>query len=231
MSGNDRKNQSVPELLIDFWGRGFFSSERNLQSIQRACAKLGFNPSDKNLRMALARSKFLTQRGKRGSVSYVQKYAPRHLVLNRDIFPDDLIIALGKDFDTELDDLRWNYGKSGNCTAFVLRKILEKLIFLAFAKNGLEDKLQDNTRPGNLVGLNAMLELAKSNKVNGKPFLTSRTADEVHGIKFLGDTSAHNPLVNVPMKTIDRAMPFIVIAYSELATKLKGDFKKSPRSV
>jgi len=40
------------------------------------------------------------------------------------------------------------------------------------------------------------------------------------GIKFLGDTAAHNPMVNVDVADILPQMPFIVTAYKELALHL-----------
>lgn len=136
------------------------------------------------------------------------------------IFPEKLVKKFGKDFETELKDITYVYGRSGTCTAFLLRKILEKLIFLSFAKNGLSDKLKNKS--GDFVGLKAMLNLATSNKVDGKPFLMPKTAKEIDGIKFLGDTSAHNPLINVEMKTIIPQMPFIITAYEELSKKLNS---------
>ena len=65
-----------------------------------------------------------------------------------------------------------------------------------------------------------MINIAAKEKIGGTPFLTSSTAKEIGGVKFLGDTSAHNPLVNVDMKTIIPQMPYIITAYKELAEKL-----------
>ncbi len=212
--------QSVPQLLKDLWGQGVFSTEKNYQAVKNQLSKLGCNPTDAALGMALSRAKFLTQRGTRGDYRYIQKHAPKRIILTANVLPDELIAALGRDFETEIEDLRLNYGQSGTCTAFLLRKILEKLIFLTFAKNGLDDKLEDKAKSGGLVGLQTMVNLAIAHKINGKPFLMSKTAKSIEGIKFLGDTSAHNPIVNVSMKTIEQVMPFIVTAYSELAKKL-----------
>lgn len=136
-----------------------------------------------------------------------------------EIFSENLVKKLGKDFETEMKDITLVYGKSGTCTAFVLRKILEKFIFLTFAKNGMPDKLKDGN--GDFVGLKTMLDLCTKNKVDGTPYLMPKTAKEISGIKFLGDTSAHNPLINVDMKTIIPQMPFIITAYEELSTKLR----------
>ncbi len=212
--------QTLPHLLKELWTQGFFSVERNFNAVKAEFSKLGSNPSDANLGMALGGANFLTRRGTFGNYRYIQKYAPKKIALTSEVLPDELMIALGKDFDTEIYDLRFNYGTSGTCTAFLLRKILEKLILLAFAKNGLDSKLEDKTKSGGLVGLSTMLNLATAHKVHGRPFLMPKTAKEIQGIKFLGDTSAHNPLVNVSMKTIVPVMPFIVTAYSELSKKL-----------
>ncbi|MCJ7707948.1 MAG: hypothetical protein MUO38_10055, partial [Anaerolineales bacterium] len=133
--------------------------------------------------------------------------------------PDSLSKKLTKNFKTEMADLRLNYGTSGTCTAFLLRKILEKLIFLTFAANGLDASLRDAN--GNLVGLTTMLNIATTSKIAGKPFLLPKTANAIQGVKFLGDSAAHNPLANVSPQTIQPNMPYIITAFEELATKLK----------
>lgn len=135
------------------------------------------------------------------------------------IFSENLVKILGKDFETDMKDITLVYGRSGTCTAFLLRKILEKLVFLTFAKNGISNKLKDGN--GDFVGLKKMLDLCTKNKVDGKPYLMPKTAKEITGIKFLGDTSAHNPLINVDMKTIIPQMPFVITAYEEISAKLR----------
>lgn len=142
------------------------------------------------------------------------------LAIEEELFSVKLTKGLKKDFSVELEDLRHNFGQSGNCTAFLLRKILEKLIYITFSKHGLKTRLEDKTKPGRLIGLEAMINLASSEKVRGIPFLTPKTAKEIKGIKFLGDTAAHNPLTNVDMKTVIPQMPYIITAYEELAKKL-----------
>jgi len=137
-----------------------------------------------------------------------------------ELFSENLIKRLGKDFGRELDELHDNFGRNGNCTAFLLRKILEKLIIIVFAKNGKEKLLEDKNRPGGWVGLQNMIEISAREKLHGIPFLTGKTAKEIKGIKFLGDTSAHNPLADVDMNTIIPQMPYIITAYEELAKRL-----------
>jgi len=140
--------------------------------------------------------------------------------LEDELFSDNLVKRLSKDFDRELEELRDNFGKNGDCTAFLLRKILEKLIIVVFGKHRRETLLEDKNRPGGWIGLKDMIEVAAQQKLDGVPFLVPKTAKEVKGIKFLGDTAAHNPLVTVEMSTILPQMPYIITAYEELAKRL-----------
>lgn len=140
--------------------------------------------------------------------------------LQEELFSPNLTSKLEKICAQELEELRDVFGKHGNCTAFLLRKILEKLLIVTFAKNGKEQLLEDPTRPGGWRGLKEMIEIAAREKHGGVPFLTGKTATETKGTKFLGDTAAHNPKVSVAMTTIVPQMPFIITAYEELAVLL-----------
>ena len=140
--------------------------------------------------------------------------------IEQELFSANLMKRLGRNFGQELRELQSNFGENGNCTAFLLRKILEKLIIISLSKNGKEHLVQDSTRPGGWTGLKDMIEIAAREKLSGVPFLVPRTANEIKGIKFLGDTAAHNPLVGVEMSTIIPQMPYIITAYEELARRL-----------
>ncbi len=159
---------------------------------------------------SVSRDQALRLIGKKGKIREIEE----------ELFSDNLLKRLKKDFGRELDELHYNFGKSGNCTAFLLRKILEKLIILTFAKNGKENLLEDSGRPGGWKGLKNMIEIAAQQKLNGVPFLVPRTAREIKGMKFLGDTAAHNPLASVDMNSIIPQMPYIITAYEELAKRL-----------
>ena len=65
-----------------------------------------------------------------------------------------------------------------------------------------------------------MIEIAAKEKISGIAFLVPKTAAEIKGLKFLGDTAAHNPLVGVDMASIVPQMPFVITAYKELAKRL-----------
>ncbi len=207
--------KTATQGLKVLWLKKFFKEGRTIDQIKKALEKLECNPSDSSLGMALNRSKFLGKKGKKRNYKYKQKHASREILLNEDILSEKLIKDLGKEFETEISDLKLNFGRSGTCTAFLLRKILEKLIFLAFSKNGISNQLRGTG--GRFVGLKTMVDLAAANEIRGKPFLMSKTAKEIGGIKFLGDAAAHNPLTNVEMRTIILQMPFIITAYEELS--------------
>src|SRR2546428_6879568 len=73
--------------------------------------------------------------------------------LEASLFSPHLTSRLDTSFSHELTELHDNFGKNGNCTAFLLRKILEKLIIIVFAKNKKDNLLEDKHRPGGWVGL------------------------------------------------------------------------------
>lgn len=220
-SENKDPANSVSGSLVILWHGGVFESARKFNDILQILGEKGKNFSKPKLGLALSRAKFLTRRGRRGFYEYVQRFPSVNEETDKievNLFSKRLAKKLEANFSEEMSDLNWNFGKSGTCTAFLLRKILEKLIFLTFAKNRLDAKLKD--AEGKFIGLEAMVNLASSEKIEGLHFLMPSTAKSIKGAKFLGDTSAHNPLTNVAMKTIIPQMPFIITAYEELSRKL-----------
>lgn len=136
------------------------------------------------------------------------------------LFSEGLVKKLEKNFSIELAELHDNFGKHGNATAFLLRKILEKLLIIIFGKLGRDNLIVDNGKPGGWKGLQEIIEIASREKVSGLPILLPKTATAIRGVKFLGDAAAHNPLTNVDTTTILPQMPFVITAYSELAERL-----------
>lgn len=218
-----KTTNSAPSVVTALWEEGYFATKRTFNELSLLLEERGTNFIPDTLRKALKSSSHIMPYKKVKPPQYIQKKPPisKKFVATHDLlFEESLIKNLGKPFESEITDLHLNFGRSGNCTAFLLRKVLEKLIYITFAKNKLETKLADKNLPHRLIGLEAMIDVASKEKVNGIPFLTNSTATSIKGIKFLGDTSAHNPLVNVDIVTIVPQMPFIVTAYKELAARL-----------
>lgn len=208
--------------LESLWIAGFFKTEKNLNDIAKEINnRWEHNFSSVEICKALKKATFLKCTGKRGSFRYIQKINPTSKKIQNieeELFSKDFLQKLGKTFETEIKDLHLNFNNSGNCTAFLLRKILEKLLYITFAKANLSSKLEDTS--GRSLGLEAIINIACAEKVNGIPFLIPKTGEKIKGIKFLGDVSAHSPLTNVDMETIIPQMPYIITAYKELAEKL-----------
>ena len=144
----------------------------------------------------------------------------RTLEVEQKLFADSLVKKLEKNFAVELEELHDNFGRNGNATAFLLRKILEKLLIIVFGKIGKDGQIVDGGRPGGWKGLQDIIEIAAKEKVEGLPMLLPKTANAIKGVKFLGDSAAHNPLVSVDMTSIIPQMPFLITAYGELAERL-----------
>jgi len=208
--------------LENLWPSGFFKVEKNLKDISKEISeRWEHNFSSVEICQALKKASFLRCIGKRGSFRYIQKINPTSKKINNiedELFSKDFLQKLGKPFEIEIKDLHLNFNNSGNCTAFLLRKILEKLLYITFAKANLSKKLEDAS--GKSLGLEAIINIACAEKVEGVPFLIPKTGDRIKGIKFLGDVSAHNPLASVDMETIIPQMPYIITAYKELSEKL-----------
>lgn len=221
---NDIDASTATGALKLLWIKGFFKEEHGLSTVADKIKKeWGHNFPSPDLSKALNRALFLTRKGKRRSFKYIQKISASSQAIDsakESLFSKEMLKKLDKDFKEELKDLNLNFGNSGICTAFLLRKILEKLIYIVFARNSIEAKIEDKSSQGGLVGLEKMLNIAAAEKIQGVPVLMPKTAQKIQGVKFLGDASAHNPLVGVDMETIVPQMPFIITAYKELAARL-----------
>ncbi len=224
MEKANKKVVSAFTCIEVLWMGSFFREQRVLREVSaRITEKWGHNFSPADISKALKKASFLRRTGRRRNFQYIQKISPvskKVANVEEDLFSDELVSKLGKDFETEFNDLHLTFGNSGTCTAFLLRKTLEKLIYIVFAKNGIGSKIEDKNCPGCLMGLEKMLSVAVLEKINGIPILMPKTAHKIRGIKFLGDASAHNPLINVDMETIIPQIPFISTAYKELSVRL-----------
>jgi hypothetical protein len=224
MSKENSENPNAMSSIEVLWREGFFKDARTLRNVaERITEKWGHNFSSVEISKALKKASFVIPKGTRGSFHYIQKISSKSKKvesIEEQLFSEDLINKLGNAFKTEVSDLHINFNKSGNCTAFTLRKMLEKSIYLVFAKNSISSKLEDKSGNGRIIGLEVMIDAAAREKINGIKILQPQTAKNIKGIKFLGDVSAHNPLINVDMETILPQMPFIIAAYKELAERL-----------
>lgn len=153
------------------------------------------------------------------SAAWQDQHSLQRAVAGADPFDQKLTRALGTRFKTELVDFMLVYGKSGTCTAFMIRKILEKATFIALVKCGIKDsKLKDSS--GRYLGLESLLDIATKVKIDGLPLLSPKVHEKVQGVKFLGDSAAHNYLVNVDSDDLVPQLPYVTLALREIAKGL-----------
>lgn len=140
------------------------------------------------------------------------------------LFEKSLEEGLQPHVGPELLELTANYeAKNPYATAFLLRRILEKLLFLAFLNNGEIKKIRmkPNDVNSRLKGLKEIIGIAKSTAANGVPILTDETAKGIQGAKYSGDMAAHGPTpFIVDMNSINSSMAFTRGAWSELLAKI-----------
>jgi hypothetical protein len=133
-------------------------------------------------------------------------------------FPEKLVNRLGREFEPDLGELRVVWGRCGSCMAFLCRKVIEKAIYIAFARQGMIDKLRDPQDSSRWIGLERMIDLASAERTSsGTPFLMPKTAERLENAKFLGDVAAHDFLVNVDPKQVGLEVNVISIALDELS--------------
>jgi hypothetical protein len=132
--------------------------------------------------------------------------------------------ALRRHVGVEFSEFVANYeAKNPFAAAFLLRRMLERLLYLAFDKNNLTDLIRKTPGDENsrLKGLEEIIRIAKGPILNGAPILRGQTAGEIKGAKFLGDMAAHHPLGSViNMMGVHSSVPPAEVAYAELLATL-----------
>jgi hypothetical protein len=135
-----------------------------------------------------------------------------------------LFARLEKHVAPEVMELRANLAaKNPMATGFLLRKILEKLLYLAFAKNGIRHLIEhppgSSQAEGSIYGLKAIIAKATETEVGGERILTLKTARELDTrTKYLLDNTVH--LGGADMEMILDCLPSLKSAYDELLKKL-----------
>ena len=218
------KMSSASQIIKMLYHERFFQEKKGLIEVRNELRKRGFNFSDSLTINSLSRASFLSKVNRTRVKKYVQREPPhievseKHLSDINCVFSEVIKNKLGSKFDESIRELNISIKNNcGNSTAFLMRKILERAIFYAFAKNGKTDKLTEAS--GKLLRLEAMINVAQKEKVNGIPFLLTKTAEKIIGIKFLGDSSAHNYLMDVELIEIEHQIPFWTTAIKELIDK------------
>jgi hypothetical protein len=73
---------------------------------------------------------------------------------------------------------------------------------------------------GTILGLNALITLCSTEQINNIPIFLPKTAKELLGMKFLGDSAAHDYLADIEVKDINHQLSYWTIAIKELINNL-----------
>ncbi|MBS3101359.1 hypothetical protein J4204_04440 [Candidatus Woesearchaeota archaeon] len=216
------------ELIKMLYNESFFASWRSFQEVKEALQKKGFNFSDPLILVSLRRASsrgLLSKKTEDNRVKFSQKVPPQIKIKEKDIEELNSVLSeitkkkLGDRFQQDIRELNTAFTYDcGNSAAFLLRKILEKSIFYVFAVNNKTKLLKDKN--GNFMGLQDMINLCAKETIKGIPVLLPKTTKEIVGIKLLGDSAAHDYLMNIEVSEINHQLPFWTIAIKELCDKL-----------
>jgi len=220
---------SVIELIKMLYTEGFFSDWQGLKEVKLELEKKGFNFSDQLINTSLnnaVRKNILSKKKISGKNRYSQKQPPEIKIKEKETKDLNKVLSeitkkkLGERFQQEIRELNiaftYDCGTSG---AFLLRKILEKMIILVLNSNSQSSLLKDSN--GKSRGLEALINICSQNKIKNNFILQNQTAQKLLGIKFLGDTAAHNPIANVDLETLNPQLPYWITAVKELMINLK----------
>lgn len=129
--------------------------------------------------------------------------------------------GLGSAFEKEMDELEIVSSSCSNSTAFLMRKILEKLLFIIISKSNkkLEIDSIKNTED-RLPNLTELLNISKTAEINNQHILSPTNIRKLGGSKFLGDISAHDYLTSVSFEDIQNEISIWRISIKELYSNL-----------
>jgi len=130
--------------------------------------------------------------------------------------------CLGDPFKREMEELVLVSNSCPNSTAFLMRKILEKLLFITISKSNNKEKIiKLKAEKNKLPNLSELITLSKSAEIDNKHILAPKNISKLEGSKFLGDTSAHDYLTSVSFEDIRNEISFWRISIKQLASNLK----------
>jgi len=217
------------ELIKMLYNEGYFSNWKTQKEVRGYLEKKRFNFSKQLILLSLknaVKKGFLTKRIENKHILFSQREPPEIKIKKKEIEKLNEVLSkittkkLGERFQQDIRELNIAFTYDcGNSAAFLLRKILEKSIFFVFAANNKTDLIKYK-KSNQLIGLESMINLSSKEKIKGVPILLPKTAKELLGIKFLGDSAAHDYLADIEVSEINLQLPFWTMAIKQLTDKI-----------
>ena len=211
-------NQS--DALDYLWQIGYFKEFRSSKEISEKIL-LDFGIYCSNIIPILNQKRFKNKIRKLNEGWREIRPAAPTAITKKELEFEEIKGVLGDAFKREMEELEYVSINCPNCTAFLLRKILEKLLFITISKSDNQKNIENYKQKENrLPNLTELLNISKSAKINNVHIITPKNVEKLDGSKFLGDVSAHDYLTSVGFEDIKQEISIWRISIKELASNL-----------
>jgi len=212
------KNQN--EAVKYLWQIRWFKEFRKPKEIKEKIEK-DFEIYVENIIPTLKLRKFNKKIKNFPKKGWKQIRAPSEKGVKKDSNLEEIKECLGDVFKKEMDELALVSNNCPNSTAFLMRKILEKLLYITISKSDKKNRITKLREEQNrLPTLSELINLAKSAEIDDKHIIAPKNITKIDGSKFLGDTSAHDYLTSVSFEDIKNEISFWRISIKQLCSNL-----------
>lgn len=214
------ENLNQGDIVEQLWLEGYFIQNRQPTDISKEVEKRGICPS--NITMVLKSKRFkkkIKRFGKNGWKE-IRSSNPKGIKKTRDF--EELKEILGERFQQEFKELEINMLSCPNSTAFIMRKILEKLMFLSIVKSDFSKKIEEiKNKENRLPNFSELMKFAHQAKINNIHIISPSNYKKIEASKFLGDNSAHNYLSSISFEDIKNEITYWRMAIKDLGQSYK----------
>ena len=203
------------EIIESFWESDYFEQYQKPKDIALKIWK-DYKIDAGNIIMTLKSKRYLKKFPKGWKQIRPSK---RKIIIQTDEM-EEISSILRPSLEREIFELKIAFIHQPDCTAFLLRKILEKLLFIILSKSNKKQKIVESKKKDKLPNLTELLNLAKSAEIENVHILSPKNIVKLNGSKFLGDVSAHDYLTNVSFEDIKQEISVWRISIKELAKNL-----------
>jgi len=205
------------EIIDYFWSQGYFEEYRKPSELSKKMWN-EYKIDAGNIIMTLKSKKYLKNfpRGWK----QIKPFQTKTISKTEDMVEIERL--LGNKFEKEISELKIALIHQPNCGAFLMRKIMEKLLFIIITKSNYKIYIDNFKRDneGELPSMKNLLNWAQTAEINNIHIATPRNLKNFQGSKFLGDTAAHNYLISVGAEDLKLEFSNWRILVKELASQL-----------
>ncbi|GEM_PF-3292039 len=212
------KNQN--EAINYLWQTGWFNRFRKPKEIKDKIEG-DFGLYVANIIPTLKLKKFQKKIKNFKNKGWKQIRAAKEMGVKKESNLEEIKASLGNAFIREMEELELISATCPSSTAFMMRKILEKLLFITISKSNKKQDITDiRTNKNRLPKLSELINIARVAEINNKHIIAPKNIEKIEGSKFLGDTSAHDYLTSVSFEDITNEISFWRISVKQLCSSM-----------